>query len=264
MQDRLAKKDRLASLVTLAAGAAHELNTPLATIAVVAKELERYASLPATDPEISKHANQAIADDSRLIRTEVERCTRILSRLMADGAEPAGETPQPIGVSDLLAGLRAEFPQNDQVRIESPNGDVMAVVVLPIHAVQQALVALVKNAVQSSSAAAAVSISAFVFVEASRPAESHIRFTVRDLGIGMSAETLRHVGEPFFTTKEPGQGMGLGVFLVRTLADRLGGHLSFDSSPGNGTVATLELPIKTSRKPIEGSEYSSGMRIAHE
>ena len=52
---------------------------------------------------------------------------------------------------------------------------------------------------------------------------------------------MRRVGEPFYTTKDPGKGMGLGVFLTRTLADRLGGHLTFES-PGKGTVATLEIP----------------------
>ena len=75
MQEKLAKKDRLASLVTLAAGAAHELNTPLGTIAIVAKELERYATQTVADG--------IIADDSRLIRTEVERCRTILRVLSA-------------------------------------------------------------------------------------------------------------------------------------------------------------------------------------
>ena len=54
---------------------------------------------------------------------------------------------------------------------------------------------------------------------------------------------MRHAGEPFFTTKEPGRGMGLGIFLVRTLADRLGGRLTFDSEPAKGTRAVLELPL---------------------
>ena len=58
----------------------------------------------------------------------------------------------------------------------------------------------------------------------------------------MSEDTLRHIGEPFFTTKDPGAGMGLGTFLVRTLAERLGGHLEFQSTPDRGTTAILELP----------------------
>ena len=66
-------------------------------------------------------------------------------------------------------------------------------------------------------------------------------FAVRDRGSGMSEEALLRAGEPFYTTKEPGKGMGLGIFLVRALADRLGGHLVLESSD-EGTSATLEIP----------------------
>lgn len=59
----------------------------------------------------------------------------------------------------------------------------------------------------------------------------------------MSEEILRRITEPFFTTKPPGRGMGLGTFLVRTFAERLGGSLSCESAPSCGTIATLTLPI---------------------
>ena len=59
----------------------------------------------------------------------------------------------------------------------------------------------------------------------------------------MSDGVLRRIAEPFFTTKEPGKGMGLGTFLVRTFAQNLGGRILFVSSPGEGTTATLELPL---------------------
>lgn len=65
----------------------------------------------------------------------------------------------------------------------------------------------------------------------------------------MSHETLRRIGEPFFTTKEPGKGMGLGTFLVRTLAEQLGGRLTFESAPGEGTTATFELPVAPKGEP---------------
>jgi two-component system sensor histidine kinase RegB len=105
------------------------------------------------------------------------------------------------------------------------------------------MAALVKNGLQASLANAAVAVSA------KRSGES-LLFVVTDRGEGMSPEILRHVGEPFFTTKEPGQGMGLGVFLVRTLAERLGGRLTFESSAGAGTVATLELPLARAPEPV--------------
>jgi len=70
-----------------------------------------------------------------------------------------------------------------------------------------------------------------------------------DDGKGMSPETLRRIGEPFFTTKEPGKGMGLGTFLVRTLSEQLGGRLTFDSSLNAGTSAILELPVAAKAQP---------------
>jgi two-component system sensor histidine kinase RegB len=227
MQEELARKDRLASLVTLAAGAAHELSTPLGTIAVVAKDLERYATASLHD--------SAVAEDSRLIRTEVDRCSAILQRLSIDGAEPAGEAFEDVGAEALLASVR-NLLVHDSLLIEVSEEGRKATLNAPRHAVEQALVALAKNAIEASPAGASVRLSA-------SKDRSVVRFEVRDQGSGMSQETLRHAGEPFFTTKEPGKGMGLGIFLVRTLADRLGGRLSFQSEVGSGTSAVLELPV---------------------
>lgn len=223
MQEELARKDRLASLATLAAGAAHELNTPLGTIAIAARELERYATLTAR--------NVAIADDSRLIRTEVERCRKILERLSISGAEPAGEALEPVSARSLAQSAAALFPD---IKMSSGPGFDYPLLV-PRHAVEQALEAMLRNALDAGSRPAGITLS----VEASG---RMLQFTVEDQGSGMSVETLRHAGEPFFTTKEPGKGMGLGIFLVRTLAESLGGEFRLESVLGQGTRACLILP----------------------
>lgn len=241
MQEELAKKDRLASLVTLAAGAAHELSTPLATIAVVAKELERYATRAVPD--------DAIAEDSRLIRTEVDRCREILQRMSIEGAEPAGEAFEEVSVGALMASVQSSFSPTFPLQVHVAEENHAAVLTIPRHAVEQAIIALVKNAMEASPAGVPVFLSAS-HSDASSP-RSSIRFDVKDCGSGMSLDSLRHAGEPFFTTKEPGQGMGLGIFLVRTLADRLGGRLSLESSPGVGTSAVLELPLIHAAKRVE-------------
>ena len=64
-----------------------------------------------------------------------------------------------------------------------------------------------------------------------------------DSGTGIPSSILERVGEPFFTTKEPGSGLGLGVFLARAFAESQGGGLTIESSEGRGTVAVLELPL---------------------
>lgn len=226
MQEELAKKDRLASLATLAAGAAHELNTPLGTIAVVAKELEHYANLATRDA--------ALADDSRLIRQEVDRCREILRRMSIDGAEPAGEALSPVTVRELAEAVAHQSPASYQVEL-GPLDGASVLLRMPRHAVEQALLALVKNAFEASPPGSPVTVT-------TTQNDQSVQFIVMDHGTGMSAETLRHAGEPFYTSKEPGKGMGLGIFLVRTLAERIGGRLNLESKPGAGTTAVLELP----------------------
>jgi two-component system sensor histidine kinase RegB len=228
MQAELSKRDRLASLATLSAGAAHELNTPLATIAVVARELELFATNTAR--------NEAIAEDSRLIRTEVDRCREILWRMSAQGAQPAAQASEPVEVGELLADISREIQQPERLEVEVSFLDQPVALTVPRRAVAQALIALTRNALEASAPDSTVRVSA-------RQAGERFQFVVSDHGKGMSPSTLRRIGEPFFTTKEPGKGMGLGTFLVRTLAEQLGGGLTFESTPQTGTLATLELPL---------------------
>jgi two-component system sensor histidine kinase RegB len=226
MQEELGRKERLASLLTLAAGAAHELNTPLGTIAIVAREMEKFATGIAH--------NSALAEDSRLIRGEVERCREILLRMSVEGGEPTGEVAEATAVEDLLCEVERDAQAAGRVRRLPCKADPPMILTIPRRAVVQAMLALVKNALEASAQQSLVEIGAEL-------AEPYVRLIVRDQGCGMSEEMLRHAGEPFFTTKEPGQGMGLGVFLVRTVAERMGGRLSYTSVPGRGTIAALEL-----------------------
>jgi two-component system, sensor histidine kinase RegB len=235
MQGELAKRDRLASLVTLSAGAAHELNTPLATIAVVARELELFAT--------NTQRNEAIAEDSRLIRTEVDRCREILWRMSAQGAQPAAQSSEPVNAAELLADVSREIQQPARLEIEITSPSQPVTLTVPRRAVAQALIALTRNALEASDTDAAVRVRA-------AQAGNVFQFVVIDHGKGMSANTLRRIGEPFFTTKEPGKGMGLGTFLVRTLAEQLGGRLTFESTPQSGTRATLELPLVLQQETI--------------
>jgi len=226
LQSQLARHERLASIVTLAAGAAHELGSPLATIAIAAKDLEIAASEGIDGAEISM--------DARLIRSEVERCRRILSQMSARGADPNGLAP-PVDLHSFLAKLRADFPPTAHRLIQIENDCAGLQAVLPDEATRQALSALIKNALDSDANGNAIRISAEVL-------GGMVRFVVADQGCGMSSEILNRIGEPFFTTKTPGQGIGLGTFLARVFTERMGGNLIFESEQGKGTTATLEIP----------------------
>jgi two-component system sensor histidine kinase RegB len=228
-QEMAERQERLASLATLAAGAAHELATPLSTIAVVAKDLERDIA--------GASGGERAAEDVRLVRRQVERCREILTRMRADAGDAAGEAFVSVTVEEVLRqAIVAEAGVGSPVRTDVAAPLAASRITVPQRALAQALWVLIENAQQASRPGAEVT------VRVTRDAAA-VRFEVRDRGAGMGPEVLARVGEPFYTTKPTGQGMGLGVFLARAVAERLGGALTLQSVVGQGTVATFSLPL---------------------
>jgi two-component system sensor histidine kinase RegB len=217
-----AKNEKLAALTTLAAGAAHELATPLGTIALVSKELARALE--------SRDVPQGWRDDAVLVREQVQRCREILQQMSVSSGELAAEgfTRVPVGewVTLALSGVQ------DAARVKRPAMET-GVVLGPKVAMGQALASLVRNALQAAKSGVELSV---------KTGSERLVLEVVDDGPGLSPEVARRLGEPFFTTREPGQGMGLGVFLARTLAIQLGGSLDYESS-ASGTIARLTLPL---------------------
>jgi two-component system sensor histidine kinase RegB len=227
MQQQLARNERLASLVTLAAGAAHEIATPLSTIAVTAKEMANDAA--------RRLGDKRVEEDAMLIRSQVDRCRVILERMGAQGADPFGEAPRIADFNSIFARVVERFPE-DRRRIRTGAAAGLPPSVLPENAAVEAIAALVKNALDASVE------DQPVLLTASSDGQS-IRVSVKDRGTGMTAEVMNRVLEPFFTTKPAGKGMGLGAFLAHLFAQRLGGQLSFESKPGEGCTATIDLPV---------------------
>jgi two-component system sensor histidine kinase RegB len=224
------RQERLASLATLAAGAAHELLTPLSTIAVIAGDLQR-------DVAQAGGAARAV-EDARLVRKEVDRCRAIIERMRADAGDTAGEGFAPVPVTALVDSVVGGVAASGiAVRPEIAAAVVDRTLTVPPRAVGQALSALIENAQQASPPGGDVTLRV-------APAGGHIRFEIRDRGAGIPADVLARIGEPFFTTKPAGRGMGLGVFLARAVADRLGGEVTITSAPGTGTSVVFALPLE--------------------
>ncbi len=229
LQRSAARSEKLASLSTLAAGAAHELGTPLGTIALVAKELERGLE--------RRGAPEELAQDARLIRQEVERCRDILQRMAANAGEGAGEMPGQVTIFGVEQSLSDALGQTSE-RIAFEHSGAESELVLPKRLLVQVLANLVRNAVDAQAEAGRSEPIRVI----SRVEAEHAAFEILDRGGGIPEHARARIGEPFFTTKPAGRGLGLGVFLARAFAERMGGELTLLARPEGGTLARLSLP----------------------
>ena len=226
-QRHAAQQEKLASLTTLAAGAAHELATPLGTIAVAARELDRLSSIAGVPPEA--------LEDARLIRAQVDRCREILNQMSGRADESVAQHAQSLAADAIVSAALSTFKADERSRVTLAVADRVPHVRVPLDAASRALRTLVKNAIEASPGGTPVRLA----VAADGPL---VRFEVVDRGTGMRPDVLERAGEPFFTTKAAGAGYGLGLFLVRAFVDRWGGGFDLASSAGQGTRATLALP----------------------
>lgn len=224
---------RLEGLTTLAAGAAHELATPLSTIDIACRELTCHLEGVAKSP--------LVEEDLRLIDGQLNMCRQILSRMRSASGEVAAAQWNQTTLGDLidttLDGVRD--PHRVEVIDPADNPDWEAQQLwLPEEAVAQAVRNLIHNGLDACRPDQTVAVYPFV-------RSDDVRLEIRDAGEGMNEEVLGRAGDPFFTTKEPGRGIGLGLFLTRNVITRLGGELEFDSQPGRGTTARINLPLST-------------------
>lgn len=224
-----ARSERLAALLSLGAGAAHELATPLSTIRTAAGELER--AMAGVELAGDPRAHEYIG----IIRRETDRCTHVLDQLSGRAASASAADTQ-IGLARLIDDVRSRLGDARARRLEVILPVVPRPIAAPAEPLRQAVIAMVQNAFDASAPDQSVSLR----VEQ----QDGVRLEVVDHGRGMSGEDAARAGEPFFTTKPPGAGLGLGLFLVRAFADQMGGTLRVRSAMGQGTTVVLELPAR--------------------
>ncbi len=226
------RSEKLEALGTLAAGAAHELATPLSTIAIVARDVEKaFDEHPPDFP-----GAEDVIEDVHLIRSQLDRCRTILDRMASHAGQAIGESIQKTTIPGLMDVILSELPAQDQVLLDLSPELETATVNVPIVGLSQALRGLVQNAIDADEGGSPVNIDV-------QKTGTEWRLQIRDHGPGMTVEVLDRVSEPFFTTKAPGRGMGLGVFLATNVIKRLDGRITIESQPHQGTCVTVWLPL---------------------
>jgi two-component system sensor histidine kinase RegB len=226
LRRRAEEASRFAALGTLAAGTAHELGTPLGTIAVLTEEMLH-------DPASTEQAKQR----AKVVAAQVERCRAVIAK-MRTSLRPAGlRGGADVGLA-VAQGVRAWQAAHPGVPVVV-HTDAGARQAVPLDAadIEAALSALLDNALHAMGGATeGASIVVTIANERGAPVIS-----VEDNGSGVVAHLKGRIGEPFVTTKHPGEGMGLGLYLVRTLLEPIGGRLEISSRQPSGTRVTLHL-----------------------
>lgn len=225
LQDR-----HLAAIGTLAAGAAHELGTPLGTIKLLVDEL----------PQMSPaERDEALTT----VREQLARCKLIVSRMAGPElrVDALGIDARAWPLAELgqaLANVDHEVPVTIRVAPEAGHRTTRQ----PFEVLAQLLREFVANAAEACRRSDAAEPE--VIVEIRTHADT-LHVEVRDNGVGMDHDTLAAAFDPFFSTRPEGSGMGLGLYLARAHLRQLGGHIELDSARGHGTTVRVSLPLAT-------------------
>lgn len=224
-----ARYEKIEALETLAAGAAHELATPLSTIAIVAKDVEKaFEKHPPDFP-----GAEDVVEDVSLIRSQLDRCRGILDRMSTHAGESIGEQIESISMEELIEECLDGLIDADRVQVNLPQDASTWMVKVPVDALSQAIRGLIKNGIDADQSGKSIRVQVL-----QKGDKAQIEIT--DWGPGMPEEILQRISEPFFTTKSPGKGMGLGVFLAINVLKSVDGDVVYRSAPGEGTTATVE------------------------
>jgi len=223
-QAALEREQRLSAVGGLAAAAAHELGTPLGTIAVIAREIAR--DLPKESP---------LAEDAAILLAETARCRDILARLAARPETDGGAPFSRLSLSALIEAVAAPHrrePIRIEIAVHGEGGDEPLITRQP--EILHGLGTLIENAVQFAASRVEVT---------GKWDRNVIELSVVDDGPGFSIAVLDRLGEPYISTRNAeGDHMGLGVFIASTLLARTGAELEFNNRPEGGASVRVRWP----------------------
>lgn len=228
LRERLLEIEKLTSIGKMAAGTAHHLNTPLATMLLRVQMMRERANQTPSGPDLER------------LESDILCCQQFVRRLLEFGRRPAArKEPQPIvGCLSSVVGFLAPALDSRSIRLSLDVGGANDDQVLADRSLLEALfLTLLSNALD------AVSDGGAIAVRCGRTGNGRIEIRIADQGCGIAPSQLPHLFEPFYTTKGPGKGTGLGLAIARSIVLEHGGSIRIESEPAGGTVAAVELPV---------------------
>ncbi len=245
---QLVRSERMVSVGFLAAGVAHEINNPLASIAFCAEALER--RLQSVLPRLGAEG-EVVQKYLRMIQEESQRCKTITQKLLdfsrSGGKRERAELSQL--VTDVIDVARVLPNARNKVIHFAPS--VMATAAVSVPDVKGVVLNLIVNALDSMEEGGGVEVTL-----AADATHAEIRFA--DSGCGMAPDTLRHIFEPFFTRSRTGNGTGLGLSISHQVIDQHGGSIRAASAgPGQGSTFLVRLPLTSAAEKADATPASN-------
>ncbi|MEJ1963178.1 MAG: ATP-binding protein [Gammaproteobacteria bacterium] len=226
LKQQAAEEDLIVRMGLLASGAAHELGTPLASVAVILGDWRRM-------PEVRN--NPEMAEDIQEMQSAIQRCKTIVTGVLKSAGEARGDSPVVTTVHEFLASIAKEWSATaPSATLNYRNTFGADVRIVADSTLKQLVFNLLDNAFEASPD--------WIQLTATHEGDT-LLLEVRDAGAGFAPEILEHLGTPYHSTKA--RGGGLGLFLVVNVVRKLGGSVSAYNLPERGAVVSLSLPLAT-------------------
>jgi two-component system sensor histidine kinase RegB len=227
LRHHAAEEDGIVRMGLFASGAAHELGTPLGTLAVILADWRRVPTI-ARDPELLAEVEE--------MQAEIQRCKAIVTDILHSAGQPRGEPMESASAADFLAAVVASWqPTHPEVPLDYHDQELTGAMLAVNPALRQAICNLLDNAAEASPAGMRL---------AGTVEDGMLAIAVQDRGPGFAPQALAHVGKLYQSTK--GAGHGLGLFLAANVARRLGGRLEATNLEHGGAEVRLLLPLAAS------------------
>lgn len=224
------RNERVISLGTLAASAAHDMGTPLGTMAILTHEMEL---------EYPKHRFPELHLQLKIMNAQIGRCKEALSVLSASSGEMRAESGKPMNLLEYLDEILNQWRAHNttsKINLDiSPNIDVDAKIIAD-RTLTHSIINILNNAAEVSPANSGIDFSA-------NWNKNELQIKIRDFGPGFPKEIIKYAGKEPVTSNK--QGLGVGLFLTYSTITRLGGNIEFINMDSGGASVEIKLPLLT-------------------